>query len=172
MKVCLFFKLAMLTLGVMKQLPCLIWICFISRIVYPILILNTWWNRQLQMSFILSSQSWKTDSPVTHRKDEIVMSHVNTSDTFMLNRDPPSHCEHCQFIPTIHHILVQFNSLWFCVSMSNCLHVLIQNNFCRGEKLLVSSNSDITNSYFLKISMNISHENYKIPTGHWEQLLS
>ena len=50
------------------------------------------------------------------RKDEIVLccahiSHTYLTHSFILWKHPPSQCEHCQCILTVHHILVEYNHL-------------------------------------------------------------
>ena len=113
----------MLALGAMKRqtlLPSLLWICLLSRLVYPTLTLNTILTNiffplgkmigmmRSQTSFILSSQSWQC------RKDEVVfchayIGHTHLTHSYILRKYPPPRCEHCQCILAVRHILVECN---------------------------------------------------------------
>ena len=60
-------------------------------------------------SFILSSQAWEIG-----RKDEGVLcrariGHKYLTHSYILRKDPPPLCEHCQCILTVHQILVECN---------------------------------------------------------------
>ena len=116
---------AILALGAMKRqtlLPSLLWICLMSRWMYPTQILNTLLTNiffllgkmvgmvWLQTSFILSSRS----SYRRCRKDEVVLcrariGHTHLTHSYILRKAPPPQCEHCQCILTVHHILVECN---------------------------------------------------------------
>ena len=95
------------------------------RLVYPIMILNIVSTNisfplgkmtgmvQSRTSFILSSQSWQS-SYRRCRKDEVVLcrariGHTHLTHSYILRKDPPPLCEHCQCILTVHHILVECN---------------------------------------------------------------
>ena len=117
------------------QLPSLLWICLIPRLVYPTLILTIQLTniylihiyfplgKMIGMvrswtSFILSSQSWEIlqSSYRRCRKDEVVLCRARIGHTYMthsyiLKKDPPPQCEHCQCILTVRHILVECNHL-------------------------------------------------------------
>ena len=48
------------------------------------------------------------------RKDEVVLcrariGHTHLTHSYILRKDPPPLCEHCQCILTVHHILVECN---------------------------------------------------------------
>ena len=106
------------------MLPSLLWICLMSRLVYPTLILYTILTNILfplgkmigmvrsLTSFILSSQSWEISSPPGCRQEEIVLrrariGHTHLTHSYILKKDPPPQCEQCQSILTVHHILVE-----------------------------------------------------------------
>ena len=49
-----------------------------------------------------------------YRKDEVVLrraliGHTHLTHSYILRKDPPPLCEHCQCIMTVHHILVECN---------------------------------------------------------------
>ena len=43
------------------------------------------------------------------RKDEVVLCHTHLSHSYILKKDPPPQCSHCQCILTVRHILVECN---------------------------------------------------------------
>ena len=48
------------------------------------------------------------------RKDEVVLcrpriGHTYMTHSYILKKDPPTLCEHCQCLPTVRHILVEWN---------------------------------------------------------------
>ena len=50
------------------------------------------------------------------RQDEVVLccariGHTYTTHSYILKKDPPPQCQHCQCILTVHHILVECNHL-------------------------------------------------------------
>ena len=64
---------------------------------------------RLQTRFIISSQSYRRC-----RKDEVVLCRARIGHTYLihsyiLRKDPPPLCEHCQCILTVRHILVECN---------------------------------------------------------------
>ena len=120
---------AILALGTMKGqtlLPRLLWICLISRLVYPILILfiiliSIFFSFgkmigmvRSQTSFILPSQSWEIGSP-TGSAGRMKLScrafngHTHLTHSYILRKDPPPLCEHHQCVLTVYHILVYCN---------------------------------------------------------------
>ena len=117
---------AILALGAMKrqiQLPSLPWICLVTGLVYPIMILNIASTNissplgkmigtvRSWTSFILSK--WQS-SYRRCRKDEVVLcrariGHTHLTHSYILKKDPPPLCEHCQCNLTVRHILVECN---------------------------------------------------------------
>ena len=115
-------------MGTTGQLCACSLICLIPRLVYPIVILNIAsaiiffplgkmiGMVRLQTTFILSSQSWDywQSSYRWCRKGEVVLCHAHIGHThlthsYILRKDPPPQCEHCQCILTVRHILVECN---------------------------------------------------------------
>ena len=102
---------AILALEVMKRqilLPSLLWICLMSMLVYPALILTSIFFPlgkmvgmvRLQTSFILSSPSWEIwqSSYRWCRKDEVVLcrariGHTHLIHSYILKKDLPPQCE-------------------------------------------------------------------------------
>ena len=103
----------------------LVWICLVPRLVYPIMILNTILTNilfpldkmigmvQSRTSFILSSRSGEIGSPHTGGAGRmvIVLCRARIGQThlihlYILKKDPPPQCEHCQCILTFRHMLV------------------------------------------------------------------
>ena len=115
---------SIMALRAMKRqtlLPSLHWICLVPRLVYPIVILNIVSANMFfplgtmigmvrsRTSFILSSQSYRrcrTDEVVLYRAR---IGHTHLTHSYILRKDPPPQCEHCQCILTVRHILVECN---------------------------------------------------------------
>ena len=113
------------------QLPSLPWICLVPRLVYPTLIFkyligqyifSTWqddWNSAV-MNKLHSVKPVLGDWQSSYRrcrKDEVVLcrariGHTHLTHSYILRKDPPPQCEHCQCILTVRHILVGVQS--FC----------------------------------------------------------
>ena len=56
------------------------------------------------------------------RKEEVVLclariSHTHLTHSYILRKDPPPLCEHCQCILTVHHILVECNHCAVCLDI-------------------------------------------------------
>ena len=69
---------------------------------------------RLRTSFILSSQPWEIGSPGW--MDEVVLcrtlvGHTYLIHSYILKKDPPPRCEHCQCNLRVRHILVECNHL-------------------------------------------------------------
>ena len=143
MRKCVFFKYcqkktlffvgypAILTSRAMKrqiQLPSLPWMCLMSRLGYPTLILNiqsanisfsTWqddWNGTVMNKFHSVKPVLEDWQPSTRRcrKDEVVLcrariGHTHLTHSYILGNDPPPLCEYCQCTLTVRHILVECN---------------------------------------------------------------
>ena len=117
---------AILALGVMKgqtRLPSLHRMCRIPRLLYPILILNIVsttcqddWNGAVANK-LHSVKPIKGDRQFSYRrcrKDEVVLcrartGHTHLTHSYIIKKDPPPLCEHCQCIQTVCHILVECN---------------------------------------------------------------
>ena len=118
---------AILALRAMKrqiQLPSLPWICLMPRLVYPIMILNIVSTNisfplgkmigmvRSRTSVILSSQSCEIGSPPTGGAVVLCrarIGHTHLTHSYILKKDPPPLCEHCQYILTVRQILVECN---------------------------------------------------------------
>ena len=71
---------------------------------------------QLRIRFILSRQSWEIDSPIAVLEwwgflCRAHIGHTHLTHSYILRKDPPPQCEHCQCILTVRHILVECNHL-------------------------------------------------------------
>ena len=63
---------------------------------------------RLQTSLILSHRSWEIGNPPTGGVGWMKLPCQHRS-LYILKKDLPPHCEHCQCILTVHHILVECN---------------------------------------------------------------
>ena len=110
------------------QLPSLPWICLCAKVGVPYndfkhcinqYIFSTWqddWNGAVANKLhsvkpVLGD--WQS-SYRQCRKDDVVLCHARIGHThlthsYILKKDPPPQCEHCQCILTVHHILVECN---------------------------------------------------------------
>ena len=108
------------------QLPSLPWICLVPRLVYPNTdfkhcinqyIFSAWqddWNGAV-MNKLHSVKPVLGDWQSSYRqcrKDEVVLcrariGHTHLTHSYILRKDPPPLCEHCQCILTVCHILVE-----------------------------------------------------------------
>ena len=94
-----------------------IWICLVSMLMYPTLILNTilttWqddWHGVVASKFH-SVKPVLGDWQSTYkqcRMEEVVLclariAHTHLTHSYILRKDPPPECEHCQYILTVRH---------------------------------------------------------------------
>ena len=105
---------AILTLRAMKRqslLPNLHCICLVPRLVYRIMNLNiVSANLFVSLGKMIGMMRLRTC-----RKDEVILcrariGHTHSTHLCILRKDPPPHCEHCQCILTVRHILVECNN--------------------------------------------------------------
>ena len=97
----------------------LLWICLVSRLVYPILIfkdhinqyiLSTWqddWNGVVANKLHLSCRSWEIDSHPTGSARRMNLSCVMPTLVIHILKKNIPQCEHCWCILTVCHILVE-----------------------------------------------------------------
>ena len=66
-------------------------------------------------SFILSSRFWVIRCPPTGGAGRMQLSaridHTHLTHSYILKKDPPPHCKHCQCNQTVRHILMECNHL-------------------------------------------------------------
>ena len=124
---CLYFSCvgypAILALKVTKRqtlLPRLHWSCLLPMLVYPIMI----WNIVLDNIFfplgkmigMVRSRISFCHSVLGDWQNEVILcrgriGHTHLTHSYILRKDPPPQCEHCQCILTVHHIFVDCNHL-------------------------------------------------------------
>ena len=103
-------------------LPSLLRISLVPRLVYTILILNNVSaNIFIPLGTLHSVKSVLGDWQSSYRRcrnDELVLcraciGRTHLTHSYILKKDPPPQCEHCQCILTVRHILVESNH--FCL---------------------------------------------------------
>ena len=121
----------MFALDVMNRqtlLSSLLWVCFVTRLMDAKVILkikstsmffplgNTFVPILLRTSFILSSRSWEIGNRFKPGRMELfcvapISDALYLTHSYILKRDHPPQCEHCQCILIVSHGLVECNQL-------------------------------------------------------------